>query len=57
VEASIRQGGGKRLAFLINHTDTERSVAIPPGKRDALANRVLGDRVTLGAYGVAVVVW
>jgi beta-galactosidase len=57
VEASVRQGGGKRLAFLINHNDTERHVTITPGKRDALADRVLGDRVTLGAYGVAVIAW
>jgi beta-galactosidase len=57
VEASARQGGGRRLVFLINHNDTERSVAIAPGKRDLLADQVLGDRVTLGPYGVAVVAW
>ena len=57
VEASARQGGGKRLVFLINHNDTERSVAIAPGKRDLLAGRVLGDRVTLAPLGVAVIAW
>jgi beta-galactosidase len=57
VEASVRQGAGRKLAFLINHTEAERSVAIPAGKRDLLADRVLGDRVTLGPLGVAVIAW
>ena len=57
VEASARQGGGKRLVFLINHHDTERHVAIAPGKRDLLAGRVLRDRVTLAPLGVAVIAW
>jgi hypothetical protein len=43
--------------FLINHTEREQSVAIPPGKRDLLGDRVLGDRVTLGPLGVAVIAW
>lgn len=57
VEASVRQGGGKKLVFLVNHNGAERSVAIAPGKRDLLQDRVLGDRVTLGPYGVAVIAW
>jgi beta-galactosidase len=57
VEASVREGGGKKLVFLINHNDTARTVAIAPGKRDLLVGQVLGDRVTLGPYGVAVIAW
>jgi beta-galactosidase len=57
VEASARQGGGKKTVFLINHTEAEHTVAIPPGKRDLLADRVMGDRVLLGPYGVAVIAW
>jgi hypothetical protein len=45
------------LVFLINHNDTDRSVTIAPGKRDVLAGQVLGDRVTLGPFGVAVIAW
>jgi beta-galactosidase len=57
VETSVRQGAGRRLVFLINHNDTDRSVTIAPGKRDVLAGQVLGDRVTLGPFGVAVIAW
>jgi beta-galactosidase len=57
VEASLRQGAGGKLAFLINHTETERDVTLPPGRRDLLTGEVLGDRVHLGRYGVAVIQW
>jgi beta-galactosidase len=57
VEASIRQGVAGRLAFLINHDQTEKDVTLPPGKRDLLTAEVLGDRVHLGPYGVAVIQW
>lgn len=57
VEASVRQGAGRRLAFLINHNQTEASVAIPSGKKELLTGEVLGNRVRLGPYGVAVIEW
>ncbi len=57
VEASVRQGSGRRLAFLINHTQTEQSVTIPSGKRDLLKGETLADRVRLDPYGVAVIEW
>lgn len=57
VEASIRQGAAGTLAFLINHDQTEKDVALPSGKRDLLTAEVLGDRVHLGPYGVAVIQW
>ena len=57
VEASFRQGAGRKLAFLINHSQSEASVTIPSGKRDLLTGEALGDRVRLGPYGVAVIEW
>jgi beta-galactosidase len=57
VEASVRQGAGSRLAFLINHHQTPQDVTIPPGKRNLLTGEVLSDRVRLGPYGVAVIEW
>jgi beta-galactosidase len=57
VEASVRQGAGGRLAFLINHDQTAKDVTIPPGKRELLTGEVLRDRVHLGPYGVAVIEW
>lgn len=57
VEASVRQGAGRRLVFLINHNQTEASVTIPSGKRDLLKGEALGDRVRLDPYGVDVIEW
>jgi len=57
VEASVRQGGGKRLVFLINHNETEVSVVIEPGKRDLLGGKELGERMVLSPYGVAAIPW
>jgi len=57
VEASVREGEGKKLLFLINHNETDAAVAIEAGKRDLLEGEVLGDRVVLGPYGVAVIEW
>ena len=37
VEASIRQGQGRRLLFLINHTDEPKTVAVPQGKAELLS--------------------
>ena len=57
VEASVRQGAGRKLVFLINHNEADATVAIEPGKRELLGGEVLGDRVTLGPFGVAVMAW
>ena len=57
VEASVRQGSGKKLVFLINHTEVEQRVAITPGKGDLLGGGALGESVTLSPYGVAVIAW
>ncbi len=57
VEASVRQGSGKKLVFFINHSGMEQRVAITPGKRDLLGGGALGESVALSPYGVAVIAW
>jgi len=55
VEATIRQGKGKRLLFLMNHTEETRIVQVPKGKRDLVSGDTTTGALTLAAYGVAVV--
>ena len=55
VEASIRQGNGNKLLFLINHTEELKSVIIPKGKSDLLNGGKTDDSIELGIYGVAVI--
>lgn len=55
VEASVREGSGRRLLFLINHTDEEKKVAVPSGRRELLSGRTTAATVTLKTHGVAVI--
>jgi len=55
VEASIREGVGKRLLFLVNHTEKHQTVAVPAGKRELITGKKTGAEIELGVYGVAVV--
>jgi len=55
VEASIRQGGGKRLVFLVNHTEERQSVRVPSGMPELLSGRTTGETIDLDVYGVAVI--
>lgn len=55
VEASLREGDGKRLLFLINHTEQPQTVQTPAGKRELLTQTETGSSLTLGRYGVAVI--
>jgi beta-galactosidase len=54
VELSVREGNGRRLVFLINHTEDRREVALPRPMRSALSDGPASDRVTLERHGVAV---
>jgi beta-galactosidase len=54
VEASIRQGDGKKLLFLINHMEEEKTVNLPPAKRELITGKKAEQSITLGIYGVAV---
>ncbi|GAI87594.1 unnamed protein product, partial [marine sediment metagenome] len=55
VEVSIRQGGGKKLLFLINHTEQTQMVNIPKGKLELLSQKKADRTIELGTYGVAVI--
>jgi beta-galactosidase len=55
VEVSVREGEGRQILFVINHTEAERSVPVPPGKRELLGGTVTGATLELGPYGVAVI--
>lgn len=54
VEVSVREGAGKRLLFLLNHTTEAKTVTVPPGNRDLLTGARTGQTLELGTYGVAV---
>jgi beta-galactosidase len=55
VEASVRSGGGKKLLFLINHTEERQTVAVPAGKIELLSGAATGAKIVLDRYGVAVI--
>ena len=55
VEATIREGKGKRLMFLINHMEDEKRVNVPPGRKELITGKTTEVTLTLGAYDVAVI--
>jgi len=55
VEVSVREGQGRRVLFVINHTEEAREVAVPAGKMDLLGGGTTASTLALGPYGVAVV--
>ncbi len=54
MEASIRQGPGKRLLFLLNHTDEPKTVTVPQGRLELLTGTKTIDSLTIDRFGVAV---
>ncbi|MFG2830954.1 beta-galactosidase [Streptomyces sp. NPDC048434] len=61
VQATVREGAGRRYVFLLNHGAETVEIGLPAPMRDALAADGTGgaepgavDRVTLGSRGVAV---
>lgn len=55
VEAAVRSGAGRRLLFLINHTETPQVVKVEAGKTELLSGQTTGETLTLDRFGVAVV--
>ena len=55
VEASMRQGEGKRLLFLINHTDEPKTMEVPQGKLDLLSDTKTGESIKIDRFDVAVI--
>ncbi len=55
VEVSCREGKGKKLLFVINHTQEAVEVAVPAGKLDLITGEKTQSKLRLGRYGVAVI--
>lgn len=53
VEAAVREGAGRRLLFLVNHTEEAKTVTVPPGAV-RLLGKGRGTEVELAPYGVEV---
>ncbi len=54
VEVSVREGSGRQLLFLLNHTEAPVDVAVPAGKSELLGGKTTEAVLTLEAFGVAV---
>lgn len=54
VEVSIRQGKGKKLVFIMNHTDEEKTVPVPKGKKELLSGKTTDGELALTRFGIAV---
>ena len=55
VEVSIRQRRGKKLLFLMNHTQQPKIVDVPEGSIELLSNTRIKKTLKLGKFDVAVV--
>ena len=55
VEVSTREGAGKKVLFLVNHTEQCQTVNVPAGKCEVLRNKTTGSAIELAAYDVAVI--
>jgi len=53
IEVSVRSGAGRRLLFVLNHTEQATTVALPAGARVVLGSAP-GGALVLEAYGVGV---
>lgn len=57
VEVSVREGAGRKLVFLINHSEEAQSVDVPAGKTDVLSGKKTGVKLQLDRFGIAVLRW
>lgn len=55
VEVSVREGGGKKLLFILNETEQEQTVRVPPDKLELLSGQRTGTSLALPRFDVAVV--
>jgi len=55
VKVATRIGRGRRLLFLLNHTEEEKEVDGVPSRRDLLSGRTGRGTGRLDRFGVAVV--
>ena len=54
VEMTVREGNGKRLLFLINHTEQSQLIQVPGGGKNLISGAQT-ETVNLGRFGFAVV--
>ncbi len=54
VEVTIREGNGKKILFIINHTEKKQTINIPKGKIELLSQSKTNDTIELDVLGVAV---
>ena len=55
VEVSVREGEGRKLLFVINHTEEPKTVSVPAGKEILLGGGSTGEKLEIEAYGVEVI--
>jgi beta-galactosidase len=54
VEVALREGAGRKLLFVLNHTAAPVTVRVPAGKRELLTGQVTSGTLELAVLGVAV---
>jgi beta-galactosidase len=55
VEASVREGAGRALLFLVNHEEKEMTVPVTAGLDELLGGKKTGSTLVLEPFGVAVI--
>ncbi|MBN1807928.1 MAG: beta-galactosidase [Planctomycetes bacterium] len=55
VEATMREGNGRKIVFLVNHTEEEKEVGLPFAGTELISGKKTGMSARLGRYGVAVI--
>lgn len=55
VQVVCRAGGGRRLWFVLNHSDAPIAVAAPEAGRDLIADRAVAGTIALPRFGVAAI--
>jgi beta-galactosidase len=55
IEVSIREGDGKKLLFIINHTEKKQTVSIPKGKNELIGQSKTNDTIEIDRLGVAII--
>jgi beta-galactosidase len=55
VEVSVREGDGRKVLFLINHTEQPITISVPAGKSELIGGTRTNDTLTLERYGVAAI--
>jgi len=56
VEISVREGNGRKLLFIINHTENKQIVPVPTGKIELLSQSKTIDTIELDILGVVVLI-